>query len=293
MSDLLTYDASFEVGCTLRYYLPESCTFVVTVAADDGPGQRVRQETLELSPYRESTWLRMPESGNRCARFVAAPGELQIAYRARAETSPQLLAPDATGIGLVADLPSRVLPYLWPSRFCHSDELLDFAAGKFGHLPAGYPQVAAACEWVRANIRYEPDSSNARTSVLETLSVGAGVCRDFAHLTITLCRALNYPARFVSAYACGLPWQDFHALIEVWLGDRWYLFDPTGHAHLPAVVRIATGRDAADAAFAWILGPAEMTGMEVFIRPTDAGGMPAGRSDLAVCSSPGWQATGL
>ncbi|MGM0632542.1 MAG: transglutaminase-like domain-containing protein [Pseudomonadota bacterium] len=260
----------FTVGCDLGYHVPERCTFVFSVAAEHGGTQQVISEEWLARPPEAAEWFLMPDTGNRCLRLESGPGTLRLRYRATVDTAPSLVVPTDVYAARVGQLPPAVLPYLLPSRYCPSDQLLDFAGARFGYSEPGYPLAVAIRDWVSQSVTYLADTSTSVTTALDTLHAGAGVCRDFAHLGIALCRAVNLPARFVSAYACGLKPQDFHAMYEVWLGDRWYLFDPTGHARLPAVVRIGKGRDAADVAFANILGPAEMTEMEVFIQPDAA-----------------------
>ena len=262
----------FQAGCDLGYRVPEWCTFLFSVAAEHGGCQRVDDEQLTIEPSVSADWLLMPDSGNRCVRLMYGPGTLRLRYRATVTA------------GLVGHVPAGVLPYLLPSRYCPSDQLLDFAGATFGHGAPGYALAASICDWVSTSISYRVETSNSATTALETIRAGEGVCRDFAHLGIALSRAVNLPARFVTAYACGLEPQDFHAMYEVWLGDRWYLFDPTRHARLPAVVRIGTGRDAADAPFANIVGPAVMTDMDVFIAPVGDGEQPAATT-LAVSNA--------
>src|SRR6185369_8516650 len=128
----------------------------------------------------------------------------------------------------------------------------------FGHLPRGYEQVRSVRDWVRQNVRFTIGASCSTTSAIETLRDGVGVCRDFAHMMITACRALNYPARFVTGIDYGadpaLGPTDFHAYVEVFLGDRWYLFEPSGVSPPMGLVRLGTGRDAADVSFATMFG---------------------------------------
>jgi len=158
----------------------------------------------------------------------------------------------------VARLPTDVLNYIYPSRYCQSDRLRSVAMREFGQLWQGYSRVHAIQEWVRQRVKFQSGSSNASTSAIDTLIDQAGVCRDFAHLMISLCRALNIPARFATGIDYGadpaLGPTDFHAYVEVYLDDRWYIFDASGLAIPMGFVRFGTGRDAADAAFATIFG---------------------------------------
>ena len=134
------------------------------------------------------------------------------------------------------------MPFLLPSRFVPSDRLSAFACREFGDLPKGQSRVTAICNWLYNNIDYRRGSSNEQTTADESLLLRAGVCRDFAHLGIAFCRALNIPARFVSCYAYGLEPRDFHAVFEAYLDGRWWLFDGTRQANLDGLVRIGVGR---------------------------------------------------
>jgi transglutaminase-like putative cysteine protease len=164
------------------------------------------------------------------------------------------------GIGEVpvSNLPASVLPYIYPSRYCQSDRLRRYAMREFGHLRQGYWRVKAIQDWVRERTMFLSGSSTNTTSAIDTLVEQVGVCREFAHLMIALCRAVNIPARFVTGIDYGadpaLGPTDFHAYVEAYLGGRWYLFDPTGVSPPTGLVRIGTGRDAADVSFATMFG---------------------------------------
>jgi hypothetical protein len=195
-------------------------------------------------------------------------------YLAAAATVPELR---------VGDIPVEVLPYLLPSRYCESDRLTPFALQTFGHLAPGYPRVQEVCDWVFRNVRFAPGASDSRTSAQGTLDSRTGVCRDFAHLTIALLRALNVPARIVSSYDYGadpaLGPQDFHAYVEAFLGRRWYVLDPTRMCPRKGLVRIASGFDAADVAFSTLYGPAHFVGMKLDVMALDELGKPLAAND--------------
>jgi len=158
----------------------------------------------------------------------------------------------------VAQLPASVLSYIYPSRYCQSDRLRRMAMREFGQRWHGYGRVQAIRDWVLERTTFSSNTSDSNTSAIDTLLGQVGVCRDFAHLMIALCRAINIPARFVSGIDYGadpaLGPTDFHAYVEVYLGGRWYIFDPSGTAIPMGFVRFGTGRDAADVAFATIFG---------------------------------------
>ena len=155
-------------------------------------------------------------------------------------------------------LPPHTLPFLWSSRYCQADQVQQLAWREFGSMTPGFAQVDAVCQWVRGEVEFRVGTSTVRTSALETLEQRMGVCRDFAHSMIAILRSLNYPARFVTGVDYGaeesLGPPDFHSYVEAWIGDRWWLFDPTGLTPLTGLIRIGTGRDAADVAFATMFG---------------------------------------
>lgn len=195
---------------------------------------------------------------HRLLRLRAQPGTLRIDYQAEVLINHHVAAPATIREMAVTDLPEAVLPYLYPSRYCESDKLQALAVQLFGHLPRGYGRVEAICRWVNERTRFTSGSTTSTTSAVDTWQQQFGVCRDFAHLMIALCRALNIPARFASGldYGAdpGLGPTDFHAYVEVYLDGCWYMFDPSGTAMPMGFVRIGTGRDAADISFATIFG---------------------------------------
>jgi transglutaminase-like putative cysteine protease len=138
----------------------------------------------------------------------------------------------------------------------------------FDNVPPGFSRVMAICDWINSNIDYQLGSSNVSTSACDVLIQRVGVCRDYAHLAIAFCRALCIPARYISGYAVDLQPPDFHGFFEAYLGSRWYLFDATRKAPVEGFVRIGTGRDAADASFATIIGGAMLTNMAVWAEQT-------------------------
>lgn len=248
-----------ELAIALSYEVDApGADFLFNVHAAHTPRQIVGAESLQLDPPLRFQMHTHPLTGNRCMRLRAPPGALRIDYRATVDLDHYVEDPDRIPEVAVEALPPEVIDYLYPSRYCQSDRLLNLAAGEFGGLNRGYARVAAIGDWVRRQVAFTPNTSNSNTSALDTLVTRMGVCRDFAHLMIALCRASNVPARFVTGTdfgadpALGPP--DFHAYVEAYLGGRWYMFDPSGLAIPMGFVRIGTGRDAADVAFATIFG---------------------------------------
>ena len=217
-----------------------------------GDGQTVEVEQLNLSPnLPRDEWV--DAHGNRFLRTTLANTDLDLSYSAEVTTNVRRDEPGVVGVVPLAELPMERFAYLAPSRYCQSDKLQRFALASFCHLPPGYQRVTGICNWIREYVSYEQGSTTPMTSAFDTVTERVGVCRDFAHLAVALCRALSIPARYVSAYAEGLTPPDFHAAMEVYLRgpqeDGWYLFDPTRMASVDRIVRIGVGRDAADIAF--------------------------------------------
>ena len=170
----------------------------------------------------------------------------------------------------MTSVPDDVLRYLMPSRYCESDVMSRVAQQLFGHLSPGLSRVRAVESWIHESILYLPGFSNSTTTAQEVFVQRAGVCRDFAHLGITLCRALNIPARLVVGYVhFAEPPQDFHAVFEAWLDNQWVLCDGTKMAPIDRLVRVGTGRDAKDVAFATIFGGVQMLRKELVVDEGD------------------------
>ena len=257
----------FSLSCELGYQVKDQASFVLNIQPSQLPQQRILRESLVLTPDVPHETYVMPESGNRYVRFQAAAGEVKIAYDAEVELDVQLDDPATVPEIPTEQLPFPTLPHLYPSRYCQADRLPRAAQSDFGHLAPGHARVTAICNWIHDQIEYKRGTSDEHTSAADTLIDRAGVCRDFAHLGIALCRALGIPARFVSCYAWRLEPPDFHAVFEAYLGGRWYLFDSTRQAALDGLVRIGIGRDASEVAFTTIQGEVEPTVMQVRIEP--------------------------
>ena len=244
----------FSVGCEIGYEVAQRATLIFNIEAMRGGRQRILCEKLTITPDLPADENTQSETGNRYLRLTVPQGIVQIRYSAEIELDPLHQAPAVIEEVPIATLPLDILPFLNPSRYCPSDQLARFADRQFGDIEPGFGRVVAICNWINEEVDYQYGSSDTSTTAADTFSLRAGVCRDFAHLGITFCRALGIPARFVSCYAWQLEPQDFHAVFEAYLGDRWYLFDATRKATLDGLVRIGVGRDAADTAFATIYG---------------------------------------
>ncbi|TCS13690.1 transglutaminase family protein [Caulobacter sp. BK020] len=250
-----------HVEARLDYDFPERVDSLLQIEAAVADDQAVRDERLVFDPPLAFTRRDDPATGERRVAFTCQ-GRLAIAYDAVVEIADRDMALAGAAPHAVADLPIGALSYLRGSRYCPSDIFETIADQKFGALHGG-ARVAAIAEWIAGHLEYRIGCSDARTTALETYVQRAGVCRDFAHLAVTLCRASDIPARVASVYAPALERPDFHAVAEVFVGGRWRLLDPTGLAPVDGLVRIAYGRDAADVAFLTIFGKATMVAQSV------------------------------
>jgi transglutaminase-like putative cysteine protease len=256
----------YSVGCVLPYKVVTPTTMILNLEPLRGEEQRILSERFTVMPFIPSEPHQAKETGNLYRRLMLQPGDCSIRYEGEIEMTPKMRDPQVIGEVPVRDLPLEVLPYLYPSRFCQSDKLGRFAWREFGNITPGHERVTAICNWIYEYVDYLGGSSDSSTSAHDTFTLRAGVCRDFAHLGVSFCRALGIPARFVSAYGWKLEPQDFHAVFEAYLGGRWYLFDATRLCPIDSIIRIGVGRDAADTSFATFYGQIEPGFKEVWVR---------------------------
>ncbi len=229
------------------------------------------EERLDVSvdggPLSDPVVELRAELGGRTHVVRAGAGHLRIAYSATIRAPEQPLPPSTTptiaadGVEFDAD----AIVALRQSRYCPSDALTGFASVELAAIPPGPHRSRAIASWVFERLAYELGASGPLDTAVDTLLANAGACRDFAHVTIAMCRALGVPARIVAVYAPGLSPMDFHAVVETRRGGCWEVLDPTRLAPRSSLVRIATGRDAADTAFATTVhGEAELLSSEIF-----------------------------
>lgn len=199
--------------------------------------------------------------GNPCQRLVIPAGHSVFRYAALVEVPDSTEDVDTAAPEQVPDdLPDDVLIYTLPSRYCLPDMLGDEAWSRFGGLPRGYTRVQAICDHVNGHLTFRYGSSSATSTSADVNAAGFGVCRDFTHLAITFCRALNIPARYVFGYLPDMDVPvdpaplDFAAWMEVWLGDRWWTFDPRNNRPRKGRILIGRGRDASDVAMTTTFG---------------------------------------
>jgi transglutaminase-like putative cysteine protease len=262
-------DLRVRVGCEFLYESTFPTPMMVIVRSKEWHGQRVLDEVRAVEPtipvheYTDSF-------GNLVWRLVAPVGTLHLRYDALVAVPAR---PDPVMPGLaqtaIEELPGDVLVYTLPSRYCQSDLFIDDAWRLFGDRSGGWEQVQAVCDWIHANIMYAKGTTS-HTSSYEVFQQRHGVCRDFAHLGVTLCRALNYPARYVCGYLPEIDVppdptpMDFHAWFEVYMGGAWHTFDARHNRQRTGRVLIASGRDAVDVAFATIYGGSQLVSIQVW-----------------------------
>jgi transglutaminase-like putative cysteine protease len=262
----------FNVFTEMEYTVRSASTLILNVNALRTPHQTVLNEDFIIDPYIKVEELISANSENRLIRFeVPEPGNIKVTYKATVDNFCKISDHEYQDEIPVAQFDTSILPYLYPSRYCQSDKLYRLAKNMFGHINNPFSKVIALTDWIYNNVQYLSGFSNTQTSAYDTVTEQAGVCRDFAHLGIALCRALTIPARYFTGYAYHLKPADFHACFEAYLGGEWILFDATKLVPLNGLVKIATGRDAADTAIANIFGDVNFTSMIVSCELADEG----------------------
>ena len=262
-----------NVGCELTVRTPAACPIVAMLRPRSGLAQWLSSETYIFDPWVPTTEY-VDVYGNLCQRMVVPPGEMRIRVEAVVETEGEIATAPSAPFSLVETLPDDALMYLLPSRYCPSDTLEAKAWQVVGAASPGYAQVEAIRAWIQARTEYRYGASDASTDAADTLASGSGVCRDFAHVGISLTRALKMPARMVVGYLLGLEPMDLHAWFEAWVGGRWYTFDATQADPRGGRVVLAYGRDAADVAFISNYGALETIAMRVWADRAAAPALP-------------------
>ncbi len=262
-------DRQVRVGCEFTYDAQIATPTIFQVTPNDAPRAVVREQTWTTTPTMELHDY-VDLYGNPCTRVILPAGLSSFRYDAvltvpdaveEADESARELAPEA--------LPDDVLIYTLPSRYCLPDTLGGYAWEQFGHMEPGYRRVAAICDYVNGHLRFQYGSSTAQSTAADVFHAGFGVCRDFTHLAISFCRALNIPARYVFGYLPDMDIEvspevmDFAAWMEVWLEDRWWTFDPRNNVRRKGRAVIGRGRDASDVAMATTFGSPTLVEMTV------------------------------
>lgn len=259
-----------RLGYDIQFDVPLDVPFVGLVNVHPSRVQDLHEpDELRIEPSVPITSY-LDLFGNRCTKFLARRGRLRLYNSTLIEDSgePDPVNSSAREIP-VEYLPERTLIYLLASRYCEVDLLSDTAARLFGGLPRGWSRVQAVCDWVHNHVTFGYEHARPTRTALEVYNEGVGVCRDFQHLAITLCRCLNIPARYATGYLGDIgvtpvpeP-MDFSAWFEVYLEDRWWTFDARHNTPRIGRVLMATGRDAADVAITTSFGSAYLRKFEV------------------------------
>jgi transglutaminase-like putative cysteine protease len=253
-----------HAGCKFSFEtnVPTAATFMLRPRS--GEGQWIVSEeyiTEPCIPVIEYT----DGYGNLCQRLVVPEGLFSLYTSVVTETADAIDIASEAPFVPVENLPSDALHFLLPSRYCQSDVMGTLPWEIVKDASPGYGQVEAIRSWIFNNLKYCYGTSNASTSAVETAQTRVGVCRDFAHLGIALCRSLNIPARMVVGYLYELKPMDLHAWFEVFVGDQWYTIDATQAFPTGNRIAIAYGRDAADVAFVTQFGILNLLTMDVWV----------------------------
>jgi transglutaminase-like putative cysteine protease len=251
-----------RIGFEIVYTCPQPTPMILALSVHYSrisdllvPDHLVAEPAVPMTAYRDSF-------GNWCTRIVAPAGQLRLTTDAVVRDSglPDIVAPDARQTP-VAELPDDALIFLLGSRYCETDRLSNLAWQMFGAITPGWPRVQAICDYVHRHIAFGYEHARFTRTAWEALHDKTGVCRDYAHLAVALCRCMNIPARYCTGYLgdIGIPPpygpMDFAAWFEAFLDGHWYTFDPRNNIPRIGRVLIARGRDAADVAITTTFGP--------------------------------------
>ncbi len=266
-----THPIEIQVGFDVVLRFPAPTPLIVTLGVHESrAGDLLEPDLLQvdppvpLHPYVDAF-------GNHCQRLVAPAGPLRLHGHGVVADSGR---PDPVLPTLeqrpVPELPEDTLLFLLASRFCESDLLSPIAWSRFEATPGGWGRVQAICDFVHQHVRFDYNRSSPTKSALQTFESREGVCRDFAHLAIALCRCMNIPARYCTGYLSDIEVppphsaMDFHAWFEAYLGDGWHVFDPRNNTPRIGRILMARGRDAADVALTTSFGPSELVSFQVW-----------------------------
>jgi transglutaminase-like putative cysteine protease len=275
-------DLTVRVGCLLTYEssMPTAALFTLRPRVDDS--HLVIQEQFTIAPGLFSEEFQ-DVHGNSTRRAILQPGLNTITHDALVSVTSQY-EQRITGQPAVpvAQIPSDLLRYTLPSRYCDSDKLREFAWDHFGQIGNGSERVQAICDWIHANIQYRFGSGSPDLSASNIIDRRYGVCRDFAHVVIALCRTFNLPARYVTGHLPDIGFTDsgspgdFHAYCEVYLGHKWWTVDARFNTPRIGRIKMSHGLDAVDGAFGTIYGDAPLTYFEVWSYQVNPSQVPLG-----------------
>lgn len=250
-----------QIHAALDYDLPEPTDLLLQMEAAHLPEQSVSNARLDLSPCEHFARV-VAHDGIGERIFIRAAGQFTADYHATVDIRRTIADVSRLRKMPPHQLPGETVQYLLDSHYCPANQFRSFVEEEFGELHGG-ARIAAMRDFIQERFHYLPGSSDASTTALETFVRRQGVCRDFAHMLVTLARASTIPARFASVYAIGVDPPDFHAVAEIFLGGAWHLIDATGMAKEGKMAKIGVGRDAADVAFLTSFGAVTMNGQSV------------------------------
>jgi transglutaminase-like putative cysteine protease len=253
-----------NAGCHLLFEAIAPSPLILMLRPRSGLSQWVVREEYQFAPP-VSVIEYVDSYGNLCQRLITLPGIFQVNTTATVETSDVIDVQPGAAFVPVQELPDYTLQFLLPSRYCQSDLLGGLANEIVAGIDSAYDQVEAIRSWLYTHIEYRYETSDASTSAIDTAKTRVGVCRDFVHLGIALCRSLTIPTRMVVGYLYQLEPMDLHAWFEAFVGGRWYTFDATQPEPRGNRITIAYGRDAADVALATQFGLLTLTEMNVWV----------------------------
>lgn len=255
-----------DLSVHLHYHMDQPTDLLLQVEAAALPRQKLAQANIKVNGTTHFARVEAEDAvGDRI--WLNVDGEMLCEYSARIEVNRpacDLRDLDATP---PYKLPSETVRYLMPSRYCPTDEFQNFVSDRFGDFEGG-ARIAAIRDWIEEKFQYAPGASNSSTTAIDTFSSRQGVCRDFAHVLISLARASAIPARYAAVYSPDVTPQDFHAVAEVFLDGDWYFVDPTGMAQADNMACIGVGQDAADVAFLTSYGKIDFVKQSVSVRRT-------------------------
>lgn len=267
-----------RAGFTLGYECPQPTSMLLVLNIH--PSRRIDLLTDQILTFDRpiEAWGYTDSFGNACTRIVAPPGLTTISSEFEIYDSGQ---PDLVPVNAIQhdinDLPDDVLVFLLGSRYCDTDRLSDFAWAQFSATPPGWPRIAAILDFVHNHITFDYQKADVLRTAHGGFTDKTGVCRDFAHLAITLCRCMNIPARYCTGYLgdIGVPFNpdpmDFNAWFEVYLGGHWHTVDARHNTPRIGRILMATGRDATDVAISTSFGPSVLSRFEVHTEEVRAG----------------------
>lgn len=272
----LSPELIIRCGLDLAYDAIDYTPMILVVQPQNTHWQRIEREQLSFFP-NVPVQVYQDVHGNIVHRLILPPGRTSVRHDSfiAVPSVPENYDMMHDQPVQVPELSPDLLRYMMPSRYCDSDRLMTFANQQFGHIQHGLPRVQAICDWLHSNIEYRWGAGSPYTSASEIIAQGYGVCRDFAHCAVALCRCFNIPARYVTGHVPDVAFQDpgspmdFHAYMEVYIGHRWHNFDARFNVPRIGRVKIAGGLDAVDGAFSTLYGPAALSLFQVWAYQVD------------------------